>query len=115
MKLVEQGQVPAASVGFFIALHQIIVVARRNLKLLLQLLDLAVSAAHKRRTVAFMLAYPLPPTATQAVLIAVILYLENAIKPPEAATTSGGVERVLQLKSKLAIIDHTLINQALDQ
>ena len=50
-----------AEVGFFIALHQIIVVARRNHRLLLQLLDLAVSAAQKRSTGAFLLAYPLPP------------------------------------------------------
>ena len=42
-------------VGFFIALHQIIVAMRRNYKLLLWLLDLAVSAAQKRRTMAFCL------------------------------------------------------------
>ena len=48
--------------GIFIALHQIIVVVRRNRRLLLQLLDLAVSAAQKRSTGAFLLAYPLPPT-----------------------------------------------------
>ena len=46
------------------ALHQIIVVVRRTHSLLLQLLDLAVSAAQKRRTVAFLLAYPLPPPPT---------------------------------------------------
>ena len=55
-----------AEVGFFIALHQIIVVARRNHRLLLQLLDLAVSASQKRRTVAFLLAYPLPPPPAAA-------------------------------------------------
>ena len=55
-----------AEVGFFIALHQIIVVARRNHRLLLQLLDLAVSAAQKHRTVAFLLAYPLPPPPAAA-------------------------------------------------
>ena len=50
-----------AEVGFFIALHQIIVVVRRKHSLLLELLDLAVSAAQKRSTGAFLLAYPLPP------------------------------------------------------
>ena len=55
-----------AEVGFFIALHQIIFVARRNRRLLLQLLDLAVSAAQKHRTVVFLLAYPLPPPPAAA-------------------------------------------------
>ena len=51
-----------AEVGFFIALHQIIVEMRAKHSFASFLLDLAVSASQKRRTVAFLFAYPLPPT-----------------------------------------------------
>ncbi len=50
-----------AEVGFFIALHQIIVVVRRNRRLLLQLLALGTALAKNTTLWCFLLRYPLPP------------------------------------------------------
>ena len=52
--------------GGIIALHQIIVALRRSQAPSCVLLDLEVSAAQKRSTGAFLLAYPLPPPPAAA-------------------------------------------------